>query len=87
MCKATRTETIHTGGHKTVRDKAVAATCTTAGKTEGLHCSVCNTVITAQKTVPATGHSFEELELEPPTATTKGIKTYLCSKCDEIKQK
>ena len=85
VCKATRTETIHTGGHKTVRDKAVAATCTTAGKTEGLHCSVCNTVITAQKTVPATGHSFEELELEPPTATTKGIKTYLCSKCDEIK--
>ncbi len=85
VCKANRTETIHTGGHKTVRDKAVAATCTTAGKTEGLHCSVCNTVITAQKTVPATGHSFEELELEPPTATTKGIKTYLCSKCDEIK--
>ncbi|MGN0467486.1 MAG: hypothetical protein ACI4GY_02030, partial [Acutalibacteraceae bacterium] len=51
--------------HTVVTDKAVAATCTKAGKTEGKHCSVCNTVITAQKEVPATGkHTYT-------TATTK----------------
>lgn len=34
-------------GHTIVTDKAVAATCTTAGKTEGSHCSVCGKVIKA----------------------------------------
>ena len=45
-------------GHSEVIDKAVAATCTTSGKTEGKHCSVCNAVLVAQQTVPATGHSY-----------------------------
>ncbi|MCM1500991.1 MAG: leucine-rich repeat domain-containing protein, partial [Clostridium sp.] len=42
-------------------DVAVAATCTKNGKTQGSHCSVCGTVITAQKTVTATGHIHTEL--------------------------
>ncbi len=42
-------------------DAAVAATCATAGKTEGSHCSVCGTVIVAQTVIPATGkHTFTE---------------------------
>lgn len=57
VCKETKTETIKATGHKAVTDKAVPATCTTAGKTAGSHCSVCNAVITAQKAVPAKGHS------------------------------
>ncbi|MBQ2446234.1 MAG: heparinase II/III family protein, partial [Oscillospiraceae bacterium] len=48
---------VNAKGHTEVIDKAVAATCTTAGKTEGKHCSVCNTVLTAQETIPATGHT------------------------------
>ena len=43
-------------GHIEVADAAVAATCTTAGKTEGKHCSRCNAVLTAQTDIPATGH-------------------------------
>ena len=46
-------------GHTEVVDKAVAATCTTAGKTEGKHCSVCNEILVAQQTVAATGHEYD----------------------------
>lgn len=35
---------------------AVAATCTEAGKTEGLKCADCGKVLTAQEEVPALGH-------------------------------
>ncbi len=41
---------------KTVVDPAVAATCVTAGKTEGSHCEACKKVITAQTEIPATGN-------------------------------
>lgn len=49
-------------GHNEVIDQAVSATCTTAGKTEGKHCSRCNTVIVAQTTIPATGHTEPNAE-------------------------
>jgi len=41
--------------HTEVDDPAVAPTETTPGKTAGKHCSVCNTVLVAQKEIPATG--------------------------------
>ena len=46
-------------GHTAVTDAAVAPSCTEPGLTEGSHCSVCDEVIKAQETVPATGHDFE----------------------------
>ena len=45
-------------GHTEAVDEAVAATCTTDGKTEGKHCSVCNTVLVPQEVIPA-GHNYE----------------------------
>ena len=42
-------------GHAEVVDAAVVPTCTEAGKTEGKHCSVCNTVTVAQQDVAALG--------------------------------
>ena len=60
VCQATKTEEIPALGHTAVVDAAVPATCTTDGKTEGSHCSVCNAVIKAQETVAATGHSYGE---------------------------
>ncbi len=48
---------MHTG--TVVSDKAVAATCTETGLTEGSHCSACGMVFTAQEETPASGHSFK----------------------------
>ena len=45
--------------HIEVVDAAVPATCTGAGKTEGKHCSICNTVLVAQEEIPALGHKYE----------------------------
>ncbi len=73
-------------GHTVVADKAVTATCTTAGKTAGSHCSVCNAVITAQKAVLATGHSYDSGKVtKQPTATATGVKTYTCTICGATK--
>ncbi len=74
-CKATKTETVATTGHTTVTDKAVAATCTTDGKTEGSHCSVCSTVFQAQTTVPATGHNYSY------TPVDALLHTGICGTC------
>ena len=85
-CGDTQTETKKAKGHTVVTDKAVSATCTKAGKTAGSHCSVCNTVITKQETVKATGHSYDAGKVtKVPTATTTGIKTYTCTKCKATK--
>lgn len=46
--------------HTEVIDKAVAATCTETGLTEGKHCSECNEVLIAQETVKANGHNYTE---------------------------
>lgn len=43
-------------GHAEVTDEAVEATCTTAGKTEGKHCSRCNKVLIKQEEIKALGH-------------------------------
>ena len=85
-CKKTRTETIAATGHKEVKDAAVAATCETTGKTEGSHCSVCNTVIKAQTTVAALGHSWDSGKVtKAATCTAAGTKTYTCSRCKKTR--
>jgi len=72
--------------HTVVTDKAVNATCTDTGLTEGSHCSVCNAVLVAQKVIPAKGHSpsivwtFTEM----PTCTKEGTKVRVCIDCDQI---
>ena len=79
-CDAVETETIPATGHTEVEDAAVAATCTTAGKTAGSHCSVCNAVIKAQEEIPAAGHSWSEWisdgKKEKSTCSVCGQKKY-----------
>ena len=85
-CSITRTEDIPALGHKIVTDAAVAATCETDGKTEGSHCSVCGTVLTAQKTVKATGHNWDEGKItQEATCEKSGVKTYTCKTCKKTK--
>ena len=59
--------------HNVVTDKAVAATCTKDGLTEGTHCSICNKVLKAQTVVKAA---------HKPGATTceGGQKCTVCGK-------
>ncbi|MBP3413559.1 MAG: hypothetical protein J6K89_09905, partial [Oscillospiraceae bacterium] len=86
VCKESRTEALSATGHSPVTDAAIAATCTTAGKTEGSHCSVCQAVIKAQTTIPATGHSYDNGTVTTqPTCTTAGVKTYACKVCKTTK--
>ena len=61
------------------------ATCTTAGKTEGSHCSVCNTVLEEQQTIPATGHSPVTDAAVAATCTTAGkTEGRHCSVCNTV---
>ena len=57
-CGAKEEKTIFPTGHTEVVDKAVAVTCTVDGKTEGKHCTVCDTVIIEQITIPSKGHKY-----------------------------
>lgn len=85
-CGATKTETVPAVGHKVVIDSAVAATCESAGKTEGRHCSVCDKVLIEQKTVKATGHNWDEGKItQEATCEKAGERTYTCKTCKKIK--
>ena len=84
-CEATKTEEIKAKGHTEVVDKAVPATCTEAGLTEGKHCSVCNEILEKQKTVPATGHNLTKTDKVEPTCTKTGTEAYwTCETCDKM---
>ena len=83
VCGKVETQTIKALGHKEVVDKAVAATCTKTGLTEGKHCSVCNAVIKAQETVPAKGHKYVDTVVKP-TYTAQGYTLHKCSVCGNI---
>ena len=85
-CKKTKTENISKTGHKEVKDAAVSATCENTGKTEGSHCSVCNTVIKKQETLPALGHTWDSGKVtKAATCTTDGEKTYTCTTCHKTR--
>ena len=85
-CGDTYTEIIPAKGHTEVIDKAVPATCTTDGKTEGSHCYVCGKVIKAQTVIKATGHKYDDGKItKQPTCTETGVKTYTCSECGATK--
>ena len=47
-------------GHEEVIVEAVESTCTTSGMTEGKYCSRCDRILSVQKIIEATGHSYIE---------------------------
>ena len=84
-CNATVTEKLPAKGHTAVTDKGYPATCTTAGKTDGSHCSVCNTVIKAQTVINATGHKSSGWIVDKAASIgVKGSKHKECTVCNKV---
>ena len=75
--------------HFPIPDKGKPATCTEDGLTEGSHCYYCNTVLTAQTVVPASGHLdvyASKLE-QAATCTQDGwTKETKCKNCKQTVQ-
>ncbi len=84
-CNATVTEKLPAKGHTAVTDKGYPATCTTAGKTDGSHCSVCGAVIKAQTTITATGHKSSGWIVDKAASIgVKGSKHRECTICKKV---
>ena len=84
-CNATVTEKLPAKGHTAVTDKGYSATCTTAGKTDGSHCSVCNTVIKVQTVINATGHKSSGWIVDKTASIgVKGSKHKECTVCKKV---
>ena len=74
-----------TVNHVPVTDKAVAATCTKTGLTEGSHCSVCGTVIKKQQKVAKKAHTVVKDPAVPATCTKTGLtEGSHCSVCGKV---
>ena len=70
-------------GHDMVVDKAVDATCTATGLTEGSHCSRCDHKV-EQEVVDALGHTKEVVTGKAATCTETGLTDgEKCSVCGE----
>ena len=64
---------------------AKEATCTEAGLTAGVKCSVCGKILTAQEVVPANGHTEVVDEAVAATCTATGLTAGKhCSVCNEV---
>ena len=76
---------VYKSNHNAVTDPAVPATCTTAGKTEGSHCSVCGTIIVPQQETPLADHTPVTDSGVPATCTKAGkTEGSHCSVCGTV---
>ena len=79
------TETLPALGHSAESIKGYAATCTADGLTDGVKCSVCETVLTEQTAIPAPGHSEQTVKGYAATCTADGLTDGVkCSVCETI---
>lgn len=74
-----------TGHTEFVTINAKAPTCTQAGWTEEIICSVCNETLQKSQPLAALGHDWQETEHKDATCTDDGYTKYDCSRCDETK--
>lgn len=85
ICGKTKDEELPLAEHEAVIDKAVAATCTKEGKTQGSHCDICNKIIIPQETVPKTEHIAVTDKAVAPTCVNSGkTEGSHCSVCKKV---
>ena len=85
VCNATKTEVLNATGHTPVDVAEQPATCTEAGHTVGVKCSVCGATISGIEEIPATGHT-EVIDAAVAATCTEPGKTEgkHCSVCNEV---
>ena len=72
-------------GHVEEKVDGKPATCTQTGLTDGVVCSVCDTVITSQETIPAKGHTEVVDEAIQPTCSEVGLSEGKhCEECGAV---
>ena len=85
VCTAKKIEILPMNPHFAVTDAEVTASCTRTGLTEGSHCAICGTVLTAQEEIPLQEHIPETDEAVNPTCTLTGLtEGSHCAICGEI---
>ena len=85
VCSETKTEVLDATGHTPVTIAEQPATCTEAGHTAGVKCSVCGATISGIEEIPATGHTEAIDEAVAATCTTPGkTEGKHCSVCNEV---
>ena len=85
VCSETKTEVLDATGHTPVDVAEQPATCTEAGHTAGIKCSVCGATISGIEEIPATGHTEVIDEAVAATCTTPGkTEGKHCSVCNEV---
>ena len=85
VCSETKTEVLNATGHTPVNVAEQPATCTEAGHTAGIKCSVCGATISGIEEIPATGHTEVIDEAVAATCTTPGkTEGKHCSVCNEV---
>ena len=85
VCSETKTEVLDATGHTPVTIAEQPATCTEAGHTAGVKCSVCGATLSGIEEIPATGHTEAIDEAVAATCTTPGkTEGKHCSVCNEV---
>ena len=85
VCNETKTEVLDATGHTLVNIAEQPATCTEAGHTAGVKCSVCGATISGIEEIPAKGHTEVVDDAVEATCTEPGkTEGKHCSACDKV---
>ena len=83
-CGETIERVIPATGHTEEVLPGTPATCTGAGLSDGVRCSVCGAVLVAQEEIPAKGHTYgETVVIEEASCLRDGKQESVCEDCGE----